>query len=373
MAVTRAGVGYTRDYVLGGDADGSRSFGINVAEADNTYGIVAFGIVGDSDIDGATLSVTWDGVAMEPLLEPLYFDTDNSILTGWIIENPTSGTVAASYADLPFGLITKNLFVAGAAFTSVTPLDLDTIASSVVTAEASGSVSSSGVTVPSGVPADRVISAHLIGKFRSFSNFSGTRIAAPLLAGGGQLLLGESRGSVSTVATATHIQSSANWAAFGLNLDALPIETSGFAPLTITIPETTFGADLYRWAIPHPDRYYMVPQAGVQDASLIAGDTQNVNGVDMPVWLKDPDDTLEYTLSWNHHLAPDDEIIAVKHTPLIPALRILSEGVNPDDPSMTQFWTRSGLAGTTHPVRIRLWTKRGRQHDFTVFIAGENN
>jgi len=92
----------------------------------------------------------------------------------------------------------------------------------------------------------------------------------------------------------------------------------------------------------------------------------------MPVWVKDPDDTLDYTLRWNNHLAPDDEIVNVEHTPS-GSVRIISEAINPDDTAMTQFWTRGATRGVTHPVRIRFWTKRGRQHDFTVFIAGENN
>lgn len=372
MAVKRIGVGYTQAYLLGGDAAGSKSFSINVGTGENTYGIVAYGIVGDSDIDGATLGdVTWDSEAMTSLCDPLYFDTNNSILTGWVIENPGSGTVAAPYADLPFGLLTKNLFVAAVAVSSVEPLDLGSIASAVVTAEGSGSVSTSGVTVASGVPADRVISAHLIGKFRAFSAFNGTKLAAPLLAGGGQLLLGESRGDTSVVATAVHTSTSANWAAWGLNLDALPVEDLGF-DASLTIPAGSFGADLYRWAIPHDDRYYVVPAAGTSDPNLIAAaaTTRGANGVDMPVWTKDPDDTLEYTLRWSNHLADDDEIIRVEHR--ADGLQIFSELINEDMPAETQFWVKGAIPGVTHPVRIRFWTRRGRQHDFTAFIAGTN-
>ncbi|MCH9728375.1 MAG: hypothetical protein K0U84_01595 [Actinomycetia bacterium] len=372
MAVKRIGVGYTASYLAGGDAAGSKSVTVNVGAGENTYGIVAYGIVGDSDIDGATLDVTWDSVAMTSLLTtPLLFDTDNSILTGWIIENPGSGSVTASYADLPFGLLTKNLFVAAVAVSSVEPLDLDTITSAVVTEEASGSVSTSGVTVASGVPADRVISAHLIGKLRAFSGFSGTKLAAPLLAGGGQLMLGESRGDASVDATATHTAASGNWAAWGLNLDALPIDGVGFSS-AVTIPAGSFGADLYRFAEPHPDRYYVVPAAGTSDPNLIAGaaTTRGANGVDMPVWQKDPDDTLEYTLRWSNHLADDDDIIRVEHR--ADGLQIFSELINPDMPAETQFWTRGATPGITHPVRIRFWTRRGRQHDFTAFIAGSN-
>lgn len=374
MAVGRAGVGYTQKYILGPDADGDASCDVNVAPtATNTYGIVTFGIVGDSDIDGATLGATWDGEAMVSLFDPLYFDTDNSILRAWIIEAPTSGEVLATYADVPFGLITKNVFLAAAVFSSVSPLDLDTIESAVVTAVGSGSVGSSGVTVPSGVPADRVISGHLIGKFRAFSGFSGTRIAAPILAGGGQLLLGESRGAASTVVTATHNASSANWAAWGLNFDALPIEGLGFSS-SITIPAASFGAGLYRFATPHPDRYYEVPAMHTSDPNVIANGVtlRNANGVDMPVWVKDPDSVLDYTLRWHNHMAPDDEIVRVEHVPF-GSLQIISEAIDPDNAHMTQFWTKGGTPGINHEVLVRLWTRKGRQDDFTCFIQCENN
>lgn len=374
MAVGRAGVGYTQSYLLGPDANGSKSFNINVnPAATNTYGIVTYGITGDSDIDGATLGVTWDGEAMVSLFDPLYFDTDNSVLRAWIIEAPNSGAVLATYADLPFGLFTKNLFLAAAVFSSVEPLDLDTVDASVVTAVGVGAVSTSGVTVPSTVAADRVISGHLIGQLRAFTVFSGTKVAAPILAGGGQMILGESRGSASTVVTATHNASSSKWAAWGLNLDALPIEGLGFQS-SITIPAGSFGAGLYRFATPHPDRDYTVPGMYTSDPNVLANGVtlRNANGVDMPVWVKDPDSVLDYTFRWHNHLAPDDELVRVEHVPS-GSLQIISEAVNPDDASMTQFWTKGGTPGINHEVMVRLWTRKGRQDDFTCFIQCENN
>lgn len=372
MAVKRIGVGYTQSYLAGGDASGSKTVTVNVAEGENTYGLVAYGIVGDSDIDGATLDASWDATPMTSLLTtPLFFDTDNSILTGWIVENPTSGDVTVTYEDVPFGLITKNLFVAAVAFSSVEPLDLDTIASSVVTATASGSVSTSGVTVASGVPADRVISAHMIGKLRAFKSFTGTKLAAPILAGGGQLLIGETRGAASVTPTVTHNASSGNWAAFGLNLDALPVDALGFSS-SITLPAGNFGADLYRWAEPHPDRYWEVPKAGSGDPTVIVGaTTRAANGVDMPVWVKDPDNVLDYTFNWVNHLAPDDEIVRIEHRTQ-GSLQVISEIINPDDGNETQFWVKGGTGGVTSPIRIRWWTKRGRQQDFTAFLYSEN-
>jgi hypothetical protein len=380
MAVGKAGIGYTSKYILGGVTSGSVDCPVTVSSASDTYGLAFFGLTGDTDVSTAgAFTATWNGVAMTPAsTNPLWFDAHSghfhSVLVPFIIADPTSGDVAVSYSGVEGGLITKNVFLAAVAFSSVEALDLGSIASAVVTATGSTSVATSGVTVPSGVPADRVISAHLIGQYRAFSGFTGTKLAAPLRAGGGQLLVGETRGATSVVPTVTHNASSANWAAWGLNLDALPIETLGFATSTLTIPAgNSFGVDLYRFAQPHPDRDYMVPKSGSADATVIAGATvRSANGVLMPVWVKDPDDTLDYTLRWNNHLAPDDEIVSVEHTPS-GSVRIISEAINPDDTAMTQFWTRGATRGVTHPVRVRFWTKRGRQHDFTVFIAGENN
>jgi len=267
MAVGRAGIGYTSKYILGPVTSGSVDCPVTVASASNTYGLAFFGLTGDTDISTAgAFTATWDSVAMTAAGSPLFFDLHSghyhSVLVPFIISGPTSGDVAVSYSGVEGGLITKNVFLAAVAFSSVEALDLGSIASAVVTATGSTSVATSGVTVPSGVPADRVISAHLIGQFRAFSGFTGTKLAAPLRAGGGQLLVGETRGATSVVPTVTHNASSANWAAWGLNLDALPIESLGFATSTITIPAGNFGVDLYRFAQPHPDRDYMVPRSG---------------------------------------------------------------------------------------------------------------
>lgn len=380
MAVRRAGIGYDRAGGVG--TSGSLDFSLNVADVENAYGFVFMGFVGDTDVSTTgVFDATWDAAEMVPLLDdPLYFDEHSghyhSALQGWVIADPAAG---ATDIEIPWSGVESGLFAGRAVFGAATvlysaePLDLENITDAVVTAVGSTSVSTSGVTVASGVPADRVLSAHLIGKYRGFTNFSGTRLAAPILPAAGQLLVGESRGAASVNATATHNASSANWAAFGLNLDALPVDALGFSS-SITVPPDagSFGADLYRWAIPHPDRYWMVPPANSSDPTVIVGATTRAsNGVDMPVWVKDPDNVLEYTLAWNHHLAPDDEIVRVEHR--ADGLQIISELPNPDNPVETQFWTKGGTPGVTHPVRVRWWTKRGRQHDFTAFLYIENS
>lgn len=372
MAVTRAGVGQRVDLIGATTTPGTRTVTFNVSPAaENAYGIVACGYVAAATVTGAALSVKWDGVAMTPLLASrLHFASNKSALMGWIIEVTDGGPTEAevTFDDVPTGV----LFTSAAVFANVEPLNLGAITSAVVSAVGTGAVTTSGVTVPSGVPADRVISVHQVGLLNAFSAFSGTRVAAPLSPGAGQMILGESRGATSVVPTATH-GSTADWAAFGLNLDALPLTGLGFSG-SVSVPPGSFGASLYRFAEPHPDRDYLVPPVGSADPKLIAGSDGVVtaNGVTLPVWIKDPDDTLDYTMRWNHHLAPDDEIIKVEHTST-GSVRIISEAINPANRAMTQFWVKGATRGVTHPVRVRFWTRRGRQHDFTAFIAAENN
>lgn len=379
MAIKRAGIGY--DAAGGVGTSGSLDFSLNVADVENAYGVVVMGFVGDTDVSTTgVFDATWDAGSMTDLLDdPLYFDEHSghyhSALMGWIIEDPAAGStdIEITWSGVESGLFAgRAIFGAATVLYSAEPLDLETITAAVVTAVGSTSVSTSGVTVPSGVPADRVISAHLIGKYRGFSNFSGTRLAAPILPAAGQLLLGESRGGASVAATATHSASTANWASFGFNLDALPVDALGFTS-SITVPSGNFGADLYRWAEPHPDRFWEVPKAGSGDPTVIVGATvKAANGVDMPVWVKDPDNVLEYTFDWVNHLAPDDEIVRIEHRTQ-GSLQIISEAINPENGNQTQFWTKGGTGGVTAPIRVRWWTKRGRQHDFTAFLYIENS
>lgn len=368
MAVSRAGIGYHQGLVGATTTPATRTLTLNVDPAvENAYGILACGFIAAATVTGATLSAKWDTVAMTPLLASrLHFATNKSALMGWIIPITEGGPteVELTFDDIPTGV----LFLSAAVLADVEPLDLANISSAVVSAVGSGAVASSGITVPSGVPADRVISVHQVGLLNAFTGFNGTRVAAPLSPGAGQMILGESRGAPSVVPTVTH-GSTASWAAFGLNLNALPLTGLGFSG-SFSVPPGSFGADLYRFATPHPDRDYMVPAAGSADPAIVAGNSVvTANGIPMPVWFKDPDDTLDYTLRWNLHLAPDDEIIGVEHT-TSGSLRIISEAF---DTSKTQFWVKGATRGVTHPVRVRFWTKRGRQHDFTAFIAAENN
>ncbi|MBK8772573.1 MAG: hypothetical protein IPM06_19410 [Rhizobiales bacterium] len=95
----------------------------------------------------------------------------------------------------------------------------------------------------------------------------------------------------------------------------------------------------------------------------------SADGVAMPVWEKDIDDTLEYTLYWPNHIVDDDEIVAVEYTSS-GSLRVVAqafEGV------MTQVWLSNAAAHVQHLVRVRISTRHGRRHDRTFYITGVNN
>lgn len=378
MAVQRAGVGYKAQRIAGGSASGSVTANLSVdPTAVDKFGIVFIGWVGEVDTTSATFTPTWNGHAMTPLSAAVRFDSNKSMQRGWIIDldadDPTGGATAvvAAYSGVTTGLLAKFMYVDALAISGVED-DLATIIASVVTAVGSGSVASGGVTVTSDVAADRVYSSHLVGKARTVKQFTGTRVAAPTLTGAGQLMLGESRGAVSVPATATFNANTNQWSAIGFNANAAPIDALGFAG-SVSVAPGAFGADLYRFATPHPDRDYLVPPLGSGDPLVVADDSIRLaNGVDMRVWVKDPDDLLDYTLRWYNHLGPNDEIVRVEHTPS-PSIRLISEGVNPEDAGMTQMWIKGAIRGATLPIRIRLWTKLGRQMDFTTFVAGADN
>lgn len=376
MAVTRAGVGQLQPFIAGATASGTRTLTFNVAAGiENAYGIVSVGFTSSgSSLASSTFSVTWNGVAMTAMLSsPLLNDSNRNYLMGWIIDDPAPGatTVVVTFGSLPTSVV-KNMFVSAVAYANMEALDLGSITSSVVTAVGSSSVATSGVTVPSGVPADRVISVHQAGFLAAFTDFTGTKVTSPRSIGGGHQILGETRGAVSVTPTVTHFLSTGKWLAFGLHTDAAPLDGLGLFG-SVDIPAPTFGADLYRFAKPHPDRDYMVPPINSADPDVVYDDkVVTANGVPLPIYYKDPDDILDYTFRWNNHLADDDEIIGVE-TIASGSLRVFSDVIDPDNKAVTQVWVKGATRGVSHPVRIRFWTAKGRQHDFTFYIAAENN
>jgi len=183
--------------------------------------------------------------------------------------------------------------------------------------------------------------------------------------GGGGLLSGDAEGAATVTCTATQ-GSTDEWAAIGVAMTPSVVEIAASLNMNLTMRAS---AVTFRIATPHPDREYTVPPPD-SDSNLIAGNfVRNPSGVLMPVWLKDTNDTLDYTLHWDHYLADDDAIASVQHY-TSGSLRAFSESF---EGAMTQVWLNGGTANITHPVRVRLTTEKGRQHDFTFYIAGVEN
>lgn len=351
------------------DIDAAVSVNPNAGEY--VYGMVAYGWTGGVSVSGDTISCVWPGATLIPLLaSPLLFGSNMNTLMGWIVENPPSATVEASHSGIQTGLDVRSRFLDVGVWSQAEPLDLDNIQSAVVSAVGSSSVASHTITVPSILPASRVISAHLVGRGKKVNAFTGTRVASGATSGGGQLLLGESRGEESVDATVTHNTSTGLWAAFGLNLDPAPLAFG--ASGRHKAGSGSWGGSVYRFAEPHPDRFYRVPKIGSASDSIVAGNfVRSTDGVPMPVWAKDPDDTSDYTLDWSEHLADDDKITHVEHT-VSGSLRKFSEALDPTG-VMTQVWINGSTVNVTRSVRVRASTARGRRFDRTFWIAGTTN
>ena len=371
MPVTRIAAAQRAAAILSTVTSGDIDTALTVPDAVNTYGIAALGYTAEQDIDEATFDVTLGGVSGVSLFDPIYFTDNDSVLRGFIFENPESDDLAATFSGVPFNALinTRNLLLVGGVWSQVEALDLDNIGDNVVTAVASGSAASSSVVVSSVNPAHRVISAHMVGKLRGISGYNHERVASAIVAGGGHLILGEARGDTSVTCTATHNASTANWAGFALNLPPPPVYTGGAARTNLS-PRQRVGADIYRLATPHPDREHVIPKLGTADPrEFLENFAVTADGVLMPIWEKDPDDTLDYTLHWHNHMAPDDEIVSVEHT-VSGTLQKVSEAF---EDNMTQVWLSGGSMFSQARVQVRVSTKKGRRHDRTFYIAGVSN
>lgn len=349
------------------------SVNVNPNAGEFTYGIVAYGWTGEPSVSGDTIGCTWTGGTTIPLLAtPLLFGSNKNLLMGWIVEDPASGSVVASHSGIGTGLDTRSRFITVGVWSQAQPLDLPNIQTAVVSAVGTTNVTTSGVTVPSILPASRVITAHLVSKGKKITDFSGVKVAsAPSPSGNGQLLMGESRGAASVTPTITHNVSTGLWGAFGLNLDPAPLAFG--ATGRHKAGKGSFGGSVYRFAEPHPDRFYRVPAVGSSALNIVGGNfVRASDGVLMPVWTKDPDDVKEYTFDWSEHLADDDRITHVEHT-VSGSLRKVAVDALDEAGAMTQVWLTGGTTNVTRSVRVRWSTAKGRREDRTFWIVGTSN
>lgn len=378
MPVTRIAAAQRADILAGFETSHSMGVSVNVnpGAGGHVYGIVVYGFTADVSLSGDPVSCTWTGGTAVPLLaSPLLFGSNQNMLMAWIFDSPVSGTPEVSHTGIGTSLWVKGRMLTAGVWSQAAALDLDNIQSTVVTEVGSGAVATETVTVPSIKPASRVIAAHLVGRSKRFSGYSGTRVAVAntvgsinSFSGNGQMILGECRGAASVASTATHEDTASVWAALGLNINPAPVVFG--AKGTHRAGRGSFGASVYRFAEPHPDRLYVVPPIGAANDQVLAGNfIRSLDGVPMPVYVKDPDDTSDYTLDWSNHLADDDKIIHVECT-TSGSLRMISQPALDDAGVLTQVWITGSTVNVTRTVRIRCSTAKGRRFDRTFYIAG---
>lgn len=378
MPVTRIATAQTSALLAGNLTSHTidRAINVNPSAGPYVYGIVLYGFTSDVSLTGDPVTCTWTGGTPVALLaSPLLFGSSQNMLMGWIVENPVSGTVQVSHTGIGTSTWAKARFLTVGAWSQAQQLDLVNIQSAVVSVVGSTNVTSHTVTVPSILPASRVIAGHLVGRGKKITSYNGTKVAAANSAGtpnspsgNGQLIMGECRGAASVDSTATHSISTGLWAALGLNLDPAPVVFG--AKGTHKAGKGSFGASVYRFAEPHPDRLYVVPPVGsVNDKVLADNYIRSLDGVAMPVYVKDPDDTSDYTLDWSNHLADDDKIIHVECT-TSGSLRMISQPALDDAGVLTQVWITGSTVNVARPVRIRCSTAKGRRFDRTFWITG---
>lgn len=376
MPVTRVATAQRADLLAGNLTSHTASAPVNVnpQAPGHVYGLVVYGFTSDVSLSGNTVACTWAGGTAAPLLaSPLLFGSNQNMLMGWIFDTPVSGTPQVAHSGFATSLWAKARFLTVGVWSQAEALDLANIQAAVVSAVGTTNVGSDTITVPSVLPASRVIAAHLVGRGKKITDYNGTKVASANSAGtpnsapgNGQMILGECRGAASVASTATHSVSTNLWAALGLNINPAPVAFG--AKGTHKAGKGAFGASVYRFAEPHPDRLYKVPPIGSASNVLAGNFVMSADGVQMPVWVKDPDDTSDYTLDWSNHLADDDKITHVEHT-VSGSLRRFSEALD-DSGVMTQVWINGGTVNVTRTVRVRCSTAKGRRFDRTFLIAG---
>ncbi len=356
------------DVTIGsGTTSGSKTLTLNVSPQARDRVVVFVAVVfnGNADTSGATFGVTYNGVAMSQIGSRSW-DSNKGTLRLFKLEDAPTGsqTVVASFSSMPTEVLTsRNFLVEAVAYHGV-----DTVGDPYLAG--GSSATSNTVVVPSVKPAHRVLSVHGVEKGKKFTAYNQAKrqtVNGGNLNGGGSLLVGDAPGDTNITATATQ-GSTANWGAIGVALTPSVVEITATLKLKLRM-RASLGT--FRVAEPHPSREYIVPPIGSADPNIILdGFVRNASGVWMPVWPKDPDDTLEYTLYWQNHLADDDEIVGVEHTPLSGTLRVFSQSFQPGS---TQVWLTNGSVAEQHPVRVRFTTLHGRRHDWTFYIVGVSN
>lgn len=308
----------------------------------------------------------------------------------------TVATTTTVYSEVP------SLFLFGLLSTTATPLPTGdqtiTLSSSAAASLCANSVSylnvsgfdvtvangsyASSVSVPSTVPAARVVSAHAIKPqantftYESSANLAGapllTQVAASDLTQSKRavvstaaaeqiLLLGDGPGAFNVTPTAV-MKSNSNiptntpdWCARAVNLRPAVVKLD--AVQTIVMPSGSAALTDYRSHQPSPLRTWQVPATIATPASY---------GLPGITWAQAVDSVLDYTLDWSAWLKnTGDVLVDAEFRPVGGQLIIVSQTFTD---TATTGWITSGVIGTTVPVVVHATFLSGRQDDRTFAL-----
>lgn len=329
---------------------------------DRVFAYVAMVWNSNVNTSAATFGATFGGQVMTEV-GAVTWDSNKGCVRLFELEDAPRGAqpVVASFTGMPTELITDRDFMV----VSLTYSGVEESGTPIAEAGAGSSITST-VAVDSVRPAHRILSVHGVGKFRGFTNsgYNQTKRQSVTNLAGGALLVGDAPGDELVTLTATHSASSANWGAIGVAMTPSIVEIS--ASRLAAAATMRCSVVIFRAVEPHPDRLWMIPAIDEVDKTLVAGSFQyGADGVQMPIWSKDPESKLDYTLDWSKHLADDDKIIDARFT-AIGALQMFSPTYNDHQ---SQCWLAGGVTGLSYPVTCSITTARGRQHDRTFGIA----
>lgn len=225
--------------------------------ATNTVAVVAALWFGVQDSSSGTLAATFGGEAMTRAKStPLYWNGNHDALQVFTLDAPPSGDQEVIVTGAGLGSNGGWLVIESVTLSGVGSIG------TIVTVDGSGSGTANTITASSVAAAYRVVTIHGCGDLESANNFTaftGTKRADyqlvqwPFVVG--ELLIGDTAGAASVVATATMQGAGALWGAFAIPMT--PAIVQGNASLNMSLTESANGG-IYRVATPSPERTWVI-------------------------------------------------------------------------------------------------------------------
>lgn len=328
---------------------------------DRVFAYVAMVWTGNADTSAATFAATFGGQVMTEV-GAVTWDSNKGCVRLFELEDAPRGAqpVVASFTGMPTEFLTaRHFMVVSLTYSGVEESGPPVDEGGVGSAE-------STVAVDSVRPAHRVLSVHGVGNpwvFSAYTPYNHAIRQRLTMFNGGALLVGDAPGDELVTLTATHTASTPLWGAIGVALTPSVVEIS--ASRLAAAAAMRCAVAIFRVVEPHPERLWVIPTVDEVDATVIGRFQYGADGVQMPIWPKDPQSKLDYTLDWSKHLADDDKVIDARFA-AGGALQMFSPTFNDHQ---AQCWLAGGVTGVSYPVTCSVTTARGRQHDRTFRIA----